>query len=474
LLLTFFLATLARGDILSHAKALEQKGQLKQAQTILADYLSSHPDLSEPERRQVVHAIERLRRLPVDYNLSRAQVLQQLKESIAEFSDADFVKWKKEGRFDFILIEGEERYHYATCSNLFTVYPDIYARRLHPPDTESFERNLLAYCRRVNDIGSRSLDRFILPQKWHARMTVSLKKDVVLAGEIVRCWLPYPRSFPFQSEIHFVQSDPPLAFLDQPLSPIRSAYMERTARSGEPITFTIEYDFTTFATIIHVDPQKVVSYKDGDFEYREFTREQPPHIVFTPQLRDLSRKIVGEEKNPYLIARKIYDWIAQNIHYAYMIEYSLIDNLSMYAITHSCGDCGVEAMLFIALCRLNGIPARWQSGWMFGLEGKTIHDWAEFYVEPYGWLPCDPYRGIWAEQMTHSLSQDEKQFLKDFFFGNLTAFRMAANADHDALLYPPKRTFRSDDVDFQRGELEWGEHNIYFDERDYEWQVVPK
>jgi hypothetical protein len=27
---------------------------------------------------------------------------------------------------------------------------------------------------------------------------------------------------------------------------------------------------------------------------------------------------------------------------------------------------------------------------------------------------------------------------------------------------------RSDDVDFQRGELEWGNHNIYFDQFSYD------
>ena len=40
---------------------------------------------------------------------------------------------------------------------------------------------------------------------------------------------------------------------------------------------------------------------------------------------------------------------------------------------------------------------------------------------------------------------------------------MAANSDHNQTLNPPKRSMRSDNVDFQRGELEWGDHNIYFD-----------
>ena len=36
-------------------------------------------------------------------------------------------------------------------------------------------------------------------------------------------------------------------------------------------------------------------------------------------------------------------------------------------------------------------------------------------------------------------------------------------------------SMRSDDVDFQRGELEWGDHNIYFDQYSWslKWKELP-
>ncbi len=49
---------------------------------------------------------------------------------------------------------------------------------------------------------------------------------------------------------------------------------------------------------------------------------------------------------------------------------------------------------------------------------------------------------------------------------------MIANSDHSQALTPPKRTMRSDDVDFQRGELEYGDKNLYFNQFSYSLTFV--
>ena len=44
----------------------------------------------------------------------------------------------------------------------------------------------------------------------------------------------------------------------------------------------------------------------------------------------------------------------------------------------------------MTLLRMNGIPARWQSGWIFS-DGDydNMHDWGWLYLAPYGWVPMD-------------------------------------------------------------------------------------
>ena len=106
---------------------------------------------------------------------------------------------------------------------------------------------------------------------------------------------------------------------------------------------------------------------------------------------------------------------------------------------------------------------------------KSIHDWTEIYLAPYGWVPVDPYMGVFAMRYANGLSPEQKHEVRDFYFGGLDQYRMASNSGHSQRLKPAKKSMRSDDVDFQRGELEWGSHNIYFDKYSWSltWQEIP-
>jgi hypothetical protein len=126
------------------------------------------------------------------------------------------------------------------------------------------------------------------------------------------------------------------------------------------------------------------------------------------------------------------------------------------------GDCGIKTLLFITLCRYNGIPARWQSGWMLHPGNVNLHDWGEIYFEGIGWIPVDQSFGI---------IDSEIEDAKYFFFGGTDQFHMIVNEDYSDQFYPQKNYERSETVDFQRGELEWRGGNLYFDKWNYNMKV---
>jgi transglutaminase-like putative cysteine protease len=325
-------------------------------------------------------------------------------------------------------------------------------------------------CVAIKAAAAREHSPYVLPKIFDVTMTVTVDADAVPSGETIRAWLPVPRSYPYQTNIDLYASSPMVIQLVPETNSIRSAYMEQKAVRGEKTSFMLRYRYTTKGVCFDVQPETVTAFDGKDSAVAPFTREES-HVQFTPEMRALSKKILGEEKNPARQAKKIYEWIGTNIQYSFATEYSTIPNISEYCRSHGYGDCGQEALLFITLCRLNGIPARWQSGWDTFPGAKDIHDWTEIYLAPYGWLPVDPYMSIFATQYATKLTADQRRELRDFYFGGRSQWRMAANADHNQELEPAKLALRSDDVDFQRGELECRGTNIYFDRYHFELEL---
>ncbi len=454
---------------LARVNALEQAGNFRAAAQELNQALANQ-SLTVATRQELRFELDRLERIRKDYPFTRKQLFARLQEAVRGLTEAEFTAWVTEGRFDRRAIDGEERFMGSSVSNLFFRYPELNARRQPPRNTAAHDRANWEVCVAIKQAARAAQKPYVLPKRFQAVMTVTVKPDVVPAGEVVRAWLPIPREFPFQTDFKLMGSSAPIRKLAEAHSPIRSAYLERPAQAGAPTVFQIEYEYTAFGVCFDLKPEEARRPKSEDAAMKPFLAEAP-HVLFTPKLRELSARIIGAETNPAVIAKRCYDWIAANIKYSYALEYSTIRNISDYCLSNGYGDCGQEALLFIALCRLNGIPARWQSGWDLFPGAKTIHDWCEIYLEPYGWVPVDPYKGIWAMRYAPSLTPEQQREARDFYFGGLDFYRLAANSDHNQALVPPKNSFRSDPVDFQRGELEWGTNNIYFDQYKYDLKI---
>ncbi|MEG0379058.1 MAG: transglutaminase-like domain-containing protein, partial [Eubacterium sp.] len=161
----------------------------------------------------------------------------------------------------------------------------------------------------------------------------------------------------------------------------------------------------------------------------------------------------------------IYDFITTQVHYSYVREYLTIENIPNYAATNLKGDCGIQALLFITMCRFAGIPAKWQSGLYANPITIGNHDWALFYIAPYGWLHCDCSFGGSA----YRLGAENRW---NFYFGNLECFRMSANSEFQFDFDPPKDLLRADPYDNQRGEIEYEDRRLSFLDFEVDCQIV--
>jgi transglutaminase-like putative cysteine protease len=451
----------------TRAAFLEESGRFREAEALLDSAVatagSDRVNLLSFER-------DRLQRIRIDFPLSRDRLFARVRAALPDLSEAEFNRWITEGRFERRSFDGTDRFASIARSNLFWRHPELNSRRVSPPDDSAFEHAIWEAARRVTEAARAAGTPYVLPHRFRVVMEVTADSGAANAGDTVRAWLPIPRSYPHQTDFRLLSSSPPVLELAADNTPIRSAYMEQIARDGYPTLFSITYEYTSSGVRLDPDPAPVVPSDPSDPELAPFLAEGP-HVQFTDTLRRVSKAVVGDETNPLEKARKIYDWISTKFLYSYAVEYSTMRNISDACLRNGHGDCGMHALLFITLCRMNGIPARWQSGWFTFPGGKTIHDWAEIHIAPTGWMPVDVDMGVFAARYYTSLSAEQREELRKFFFGGLDPWRIAANSDHNRELTPARRTFRSDPVDFQRGELEAGGKNIYFDRFSYSLRV---
>ncbi len=457
-------------DIHEKIAELQKQGKFTKADEMIGSYMEQNPGLDSARIRQLRYEIERGRRIRYDYRLTEDKIYQQIQARFDSVSRSEFEQWQQNGWFDMLVIDGEKRFVGPSVSNLLFRHPELKERLKNYDPYSRLARVIDAHVEELRTRASATPDPVLFPRTCRVRQTLTIGKGEVPPSEIIRCWLPYPSVFATQGDIRFRNAAYQPLWLAGPASTIRSVYFESPMPVGKDLQFDIEYDYTAYAFFRSIDPSRVIPGSKTDPVFNRYTREEPPHEVFSDELRRLCSEIVAGEENPYIKGRRIYDWIADNIRYSYAREYSTLRNISAYCLENRYGDCGQEAILFITLCRIAEIPARWQSGFMTFPGDEGMHDWAEIYIRPYGWLPVDPYMGIFFTSVTEDLDPARRQELRDFYYGNIDHFRLVANKGHNQELYPVKKHFRSETVDFQRGEVESDEGNLYFNR--WRWSIA--
>lgn len=445
-------------DVITHVDA----GEFKSARASIERVLAGDA-LTVDERSAFEFEAERMHRIELDFSLSEEQARERVRAQIPDLKPEEFAAWDAAGLLECRVIDGSKRYFNRAPSNLFRLSSQARARRAkQTPFNDGPLEKAHPHHREIRDAVLASDKTGVAPRRVRVTQSITVEPDAVPAGETVRAWVPFPRALPGQQEdIRYVSSEPAQHTLAPESTLQRTLYFERTASAGKPTTFSVTYELTIFGQYHPIDPAKVTRVEPSR-ELAPYMGERPPHIVFTDDLREFSRKAIGDERNPYRIAQKLF-LAVDRIPWAGALEYSTLRNISDYALHAGHADCGQQTLLLMALLRLNGIPARWQSGMVFS-DGDydNLHDWGWLYLAPYGWVPMDVTFG--------KLDAGDAQ-LDLFYLGGLDAYRIAFNDDYSQPFAPPKQHFRSETVDLQRGEVEWRGGNLYFDKWDYAFKA---
>jgi transglutaminase-like putative cysteine protease len=442
--------------------ALVDAGQFKAAEAHISQSLAQ-TNINAAQRAALEFERERMRRILLDFSLTPDQAEAEVRRYVPDLKDAEFAAWDAAGLLESRTIDGRKLYFNRAPSNLFRLSAEARARRAEQkPFNDGPLEKPHPHHAEIISASAATGHSSVAPRRVRVTQSIIVEADAVPGGEVVRAWIPYPREIDGQQEeIRFLGSAPAKHEIAPTSVMQRTVYLEQPAKAGQPTRFTINYELTVYGQYHRIDPDKVQPSSPTP-ELAEFVRERPPHIVFTEAMRKFSREVVGTERNPGRIAQKLFAAV-DRIPWAGALEYSTITNISDYALRTGHADCGQQTLLLMTLLRLNGIPARWQSGMVYS-DGKydNLHDWGMLYLAPYGWVPMD---------VTSGKLDAKDPAVANFYLGSLDAYRLAFNDDFSQPFFPPKRHFRSETVDSQRGEVEWRGGNLYFDRWDYEFQA---
>lgn len=126
-------------------------------------------------------------------------------------------------------------------------------------------------------------------------------------------------------------------------------------------------------TSIFVVPKRL------DRQMRTYLGASPGIETQHRRIKSLAKEIVADHDGAWEKVEAIYDWVRENVEYV-----NGPFKGAAAALRDETGDCEELSSLFIAMCRVNGIPAR--TVWVPG------HCYPEFYLEDDEgngyWFPC--------------------------------------------------------------------------------------
>jgi len=460
---------------IENSSGLIKKGEFSKTSEFIESKLRNKSALPPHEIKILEKYSADIKAVKREYTLSYAEVNEKLKARIPDLSALDMRKWEDDYSLEYYLIDGEKKYYDNCISDLFRVNREA-AKRAKITDDNVDE---------VSKYPLETIDSFESGVELSRRINISFTFTEEVGGlpdsTVLKAWIPYVRENPYQSNIKIVRSSVEQITFPKKDDLTSMLYFEKVIdQKNDSNTAWRNYftkptpdwirpmknpaslkDFIFICQFIYaydskgffknVDPGDIPPYRTSRREYQKYTAETENHL-WTPYLKKLSKEIVGNESNPYLKAKKIYQWICENV--VWSDPKPVLGDRSEYTAKYKRGDCASKANLFISLCRMNEIPARVQGGWRVEPNrGHSQHSWAQVYFESLGWLPVDADAGSFLIRRS-----DEK--LRYFYFGNRTPYRMIINDDEEGALFPAKKHPCLYGGGVQLGAFEWNDGDI--------------
>jgi len=119
----------------------------------------------------------------------------------------------------------------------------------------------------------------------------------------------------------------------------------------------------------------------------EYLQPEPLIQSDNPRIRAQARAILGRERDPAHAAELLLRWVSSHVEPTAAVRLPG----AVQVLARRRGDCNEHTLLYVALARAVGLPARSAAGLLL-VDGRFYyHAWAEVYLGD--WVAVDPTFG---------------------------------------------------------------------------------
>jgi hypothetical protein len=262
-------------------------------------------------------------------------------------------------------------------------------------------------------LAGAGLKFFSRPRTTTVQYGVSVNDVAASGSNSLFLWLPRVIQTPEQRKIQLVRQTPEPVVVDHNnVALFRLENLVRGDRKAVVLSFMYErYQVETQITAAKVP----LTYAATADLAARFTAADALVPSTAPEIVKAAATATGAEKNPYLKASRIYEWMLGQMSRG---PSGRAAN-AVAVLKARRGDAFAYATLFCALLRAARVPSRMVAGSLVGDTGQPTlsHYWDEFYIETVGWIPVDPLLG--DEDLDVGLPADPEVDRRKFYFGNL-------------------------------------------------------
>lgn len=202
-----------------------------------------------------------------------------------------------------------------------------------------------------------------------------------------------PRNMPSQKLLSQCKITPkPVEIMTNDLGQKVARCNFKNIKPGERAVAFMEIDAELYRTNVFIDPEKTGTLADVPKEIKEkYLVNGAKFDIKDSFIQKMTRRVVGGEKNCYWIARRIYNYVLNEIEYERVAGW----NSASHVLRSGKGSCSEFSFSLIAMCRAAGLPARFVGSVVVRYDDASTdygvyHRWAQVYLPNYGWVTFDP------------------------------------------------------------------------------------